>query len=109
MAQRTPGEIDAEIRTRSLVDPAFRTRLLQNPRSVLASEFGLELPENVTVQILEDTPDTAFIVLPYSGVLSRATEGATAADIVDSQCLMRVYSPLGTCTNTGTFWDPPDL
>jgi hypothetical protein len=41
----------------------FRTRLLENPGSVL-NEFGIVLPEGLTIKFLENTETTIHIVIP---------------------------------------------
>jgi hypothetical protein len=49
----------------SSTDPAFRARLLADPRSAIASEFGIVVPENFRVKFIEREPEVdALIVLP---------------------------------------------
>ena len=42
---------------------AYRSRVVREPRAVLA-EFGLELPDEVTVRVLDSTAVTRYLVLP---------------------------------------------
>jgi len=42
---------------------AYRSRVVREPRAVLA-EFGLELPDGVTVRVHDSTADMRYIVLP---------------------------------------------
>ena len=42
---------------------AYRSRVVKEPRAVLA-EFGLALPEDVTVRVHDSTADMRYIVLP---------------------------------------------
>lgn len=42
---------------------AYRSRTVKEPRKVLA-EFGVELPDNVTVRVHDSTADMRYIVLP---------------------------------------------
>ena len=42
---------------------AYRSRTVREPRKVLA-EFGLDLPEGVTVRVHDSTADMRYIVLP---------------------------------------------
>jgi hypothetical protein len=44
-------------------DPAFRKRLLADPAGTL-KRAGVEVPEGVTVHIVEDTATTVHLVLP---------------------------------------------
>jgi nitrile hydratase len=42
---------------------AYRSRAVREPRAVL-SEFGLKLPENVSVRVHDSTADLRYLVLP---------------------------------------------
>jgi len=42
---------------------AYRSRAVREPRSVL-SEFGLDLPDHITVRVHDSTADMRYIVLP---------------------------------------------
>jgi|SRR5581483_5085850 len=61
MAEQT---IQTQIVARALKDSAFRQEVLTHPKAVLAREFGLTLPDQVSIQVLENTPTTWHIVLP---------------------------------------------
>ena len=52
---------------------AYRSRTVREPRKVLA-EFGLSLPEEVTVRVHDSTADMRYIVLPRRPA---GTEGMT--------------------------------
>ena len=56
----------AQIWTRSLDDADFRARLLADPRSTLEDEMGLMLPENMQVNVVENTRHEYTIVLPVA-------------------------------------------
>jgi len=45
-------------------DDAFKARLLAAPAATLVTE-GVEIPEGVTVQVIEDTEDIWHVVLPW--------------------------------------------
>ncbi len=60
----TNSNIKQQVRARAIKDAAFRQALLSNPRAVLAKEYNIHLPENVTIRVLEDTPTLHTIVLP---------------------------------------------
>ncbi len=50
---------------RAWTDPAYKAKLLSDPHAALA-EAGVEIPEGVTVRIVENTADTSHIVLPVA-------------------------------------------
>ncbi|MCX5976233.1 MAG: nitrile hydratase subunit alpha [Coprothermobacterota bacterium] len=45
-------------------DPDLKKRFLENPAAML-KERGLEIPPEVTLRVMEDTPDVRHIVIPY--------------------------------------------
>lgn len=52
-----------ELVARAWSDDALRTRLIGDTTNVL-KEHGIHVPEAVTVRLLEDTPDTRYLVAP---------------------------------------------
>ncbi|HEY7124365.1 MAG TPA: NHLP leader peptide family RiPP precursor [Ktedonobacterales bacterium] len=60
----TQGTIQEQVLERALKDARFRQELLSNPRTVLAEEYQIHLPEYVTVRVVEEAPNTLTLVLP---------------------------------------------
>lgn len=72
--------------------PNYRRRLVRWPRQVLA-EFGLQLPEDVEVRVVDSNQKTRYIVLP---IRPEGTEGWTEdqlTEIVTRDCLIGVALP----------------
>ena len=44
-------------------DPAYRSRVVREPRAVLA-EFGLELPGEVEIRVWDSSAEVRYLVLP---------------------------------------------
>ena len=63
-------------------DEAFRNRLLTDPKSAIQQELDLELPASLSIQVHEDSAETAHLVLPPSSKLSE-TELAQVAGGLD--------------------------
>ena len=61
-AQAAQERLNA-ILARSATDPAFRQKLLADPRAAIAEATGRELPASYTVRFVENTAD-ATVVLP---------------------------------------------
>lgn len=57
-------DFEAKIVARAWADEAFRARLKADPRAVVAEETGIKVPESVTVEVLEETPEKAYLVIP---------------------------------------------
>ena len=58
------AEVERRLVERSLQDDAFRQRLLEDPRATMEQELGVRLPEEVQVRAVEETAQTAYLVLP---------------------------------------------
>jgi len=77
-------EVEDRLTSRAMNDPAFRQQLLDDPQSAVREELGVQLPSEVTIKVLEETPDTLYLVIPASleaapsGELSDAELGAVA-------------------------------
>jgi nitrile hydratase len=57
---------------------AYRSRAVHEPRQIL-KEFGLELPDHVTVRVHDSTADLRYLVLPMRPA---GSEGMTEAELV---------------------------
>jgi hypothetical protein len=68
-------ELEAQVIARAVQDPAFRARLLADPRAVV-SEMGLSVPPEVQIQAVEETAGQYYLVLP---ALERTGRHAGAA------------------------------
>lgn len=72
----------------------YRSRVVREARTVL-QEMGLELSDDVKIQVWDTTSDTRYMVLPYRPA---GTEGWTVeqlAAIVTKNCLIGVARPQG--------------
>jgi hypothetical protein len=65
-AAKGRGAVEEALIRRSLKDETFRQRLLANPKATIEQELGERLPADLKVQVLEETQDTVYLVLPPS-------------------------------------------
>ena len=61
--QMTRREVEDYLIERSLVDPEFRARLIEDPRKTL-SALGLPVGADVEIQVLVEKPGSFCVVLP---------------------------------------------
>ena len=66
-------EIEAEIVKRAWADESFRRDLLQDPKQVLEAEVarvveGFRFPDEMQVEIIEETAEKIVLVLPVNPV-----------------------------------------
>ena len=68
------AEMERRLVETSLQDEAFRERLLEDPKAAVEQELGTQLPEEVRVEVMEETADTAYLVLPFRSTESQETD-----------------------------------
>ncbi|WP_445634081.1 NHLP leader peptide family RiPP precursor [Nostoc sp. DSM 114161] len=56
-------EIEVQLLARAAQDSNFRSRLIADPKTVMAQK-GLNFPTNIQVSVLGETPDRYYLVLP---------------------------------------------
>lgn len=71
---------------------AYRSRTVIEPRKVL-SEFGLTLPESMTVQVHDSTADMRYLVLPMRPARTEALDEASLAALVSRDSMIGVAVP----------------
>jgi hypothetical protein len=63
---RTRSDVEARVVARAQTDEGFRERLKADPRAAIAEETGVTMPESVRIEVLEETPEKAYLVIPPS-------------------------------------------
>jgi hypothetical protein len=69
-------EIEAQVIAQAVQDPAYRARLLADPRVVFA-DLGLSVPPEVRIQALQETAEQYYLVLP---AVADRPSGASLSD-----------------------------
>jgi hypothetical protein len=88
-------DLEARVIARAVQDPAYRARLLADPRAAFA-ELGLSIPPEVKIQAVEETAGQYYLVLP---ALERAGRRA-GAGLSDSQ----LEAVVGGASSQVTSW-----
>lgn len=73
--QNTPKarkDIEASIIAQAWKDEAYKKELFSNSKAVIEQEFNVQLPSEMSVQVLEENPTTLYFVLPMHPDLSEA-------------------------------------
>lgn len=86
-------------------DPAYKTRLFSEPRAALA-EMNIEAPEGITLEVVEDTRDTMFMVLPASPAFVDTVSNETLDQIAN---LGLLYTLKPICGDRHANSDGPEL
>jgi hypothetical protein len=61
---RTRAQVQQRLSARASEDGEFRARLKSEPKVAIADELGIEIPEGVAVEVLEEEPGKIYLVLP---------------------------------------------
>ena len=69
MSEQTPQattrqEFEAKLIAKTWQDEAFKQQLINNPKAVYAQELGQEIPESLKIEVLEESANTVYLVLP---------------------------------------------
>ena len=65
MADVTRGEINDIVAQFATQNKEYRDKLMADPKSVLAKQMNQELPDWLNVQVVQETADTIYLVLPH--------------------------------------------
>ena len=71
---------------------AYRSRVVREPRAVLA-EFGLNVPDSVTVRVHDSTADLRYFVLPNRPEGTDGWDSERLAGIVTRDCMIGTAVP----------------
>jgi nitrile hydratase len=71
---------------------AYRSRTVVDPRGVLA-EFGVSIPDDVTVRVHDSTADLRYIVLPMRPKSTKGWSEEKLAAIVTRDCMIGTALP----------------
>ena len=72
-------ELEAQVLAQAVQDPAFRARLLAEPKAVFA-ERGLSIPPEIQIQVVQETAEQYYLVLPAAAA-RRAGASLSDADL----------------------------
>lgn len=63
--QMSRGEMQDLLIQFSTQNPDYRQQLLENPREIVERQFGYEVPDGVNLEAVEETANTAYVVVPH--------------------------------------------
>jgi len=59
-------DLEAKLIEKAMADEAFKRELMSNPKAAIAKEVGQEVPAELEIEVLEQTPTKLYLVLPMS-------------------------------------------
>jgi hypothetical protein len=72
MTQRS--EYEREVIKKAWTDEEFKQRFLSDPKAVIAEEIGETLPDNIELEVLQETENKVYFVLPINPIPNVAEE-----------------------------------
>lgn len=94
---KTASELQAYVLDRAVSDREFRSRLLADPKAVIAEELGVRIPESYTIRVPEESSSAVHLVLPPEARLN-----SEELSLVSGSVLSRRDS--GSPGNTPVSW-----
>lgn len=46
-------------------DTSFKRELIENPKMAIAENFGVQLPVDIEIRVLQENEKVLYVVLPY--------------------------------------------
>jgi hypothetical protein len=85
-AAPTRRELEAQVVARAWADESFRERLRTDPRRAVAEVTGVAVPESVEIEVLEETLEKGYLVIPVNRVAISDEQLDVAAGYDSSAC-----------------------
>ena len=79
----TAEEMRARIVDKAAEDADFRARLLDDPKGAIEEELGVAIPASMSIEVHEESVETAHLVLPPDSRLSEGDLQAAAGGTFD--------------------------
>jgi hypothetical protein len=57
-------QIEQRLVEKAMKDEQFREQLRVSPKETIEAELGIKLPQALNIHVLEEKPDSVFLVLP---------------------------------------------
>jgi hypothetical protein len=68
------ADFEKRLIDRANADAGFKQLLLNDPRAAVERELGMKVPSGANVKVLQETPDTMYLVLPLNGSNAELTD-----------------------------------
>ncbi len=74
-------EMRSKLTVKAMEDVDFRHQLVTDPKGTVNREFGIEIPENITIKMHESDMNTLHLALPSGPEISEEQLEAVAAGL----------------------------
>ena len=80
-AIQSSEEMRSRLTQKAFMDADFRDKLLSDPKGAISQEFGVEVPDNVNIQVHECDLNTIHLALPPKAELNEEQLEMVAAGL----------------------------
>ena len=92
----TRSELERKLIERAWEDENFKQELLSNPKAVFARESGQELAKDLEIEVLQETANKGYLVLPTNPASATTAEGELSEESLEAVAG-------GACVGRGSF------
>ena len=97
--EMTRGEIQDLLVKFAAEQPKYKDALSKNPKDVIYKQFGIQVPGNVKVQVLQETADQVYVVLPHVVAAGAELSDADLEAVAGGHTIVKEAE----CGGNGTF------
>ena len=65
MANQQRKQLEQQLIEKAMKDESFRKQLIENPCAAIEAVTGMKIPETIKIKVLEEDPQTVYLVLPF--------------------------------------------
>jgi hypothetical protein len=95
-------QLEQKLIEKAMKDDAFRQQLIENPGAAIEDETGMKMPEAMKIIVLEETPQTVYLVLPQ--VYNQETEMELSESELESVAGARYFPGKPINQQPNTLW-----
>ncbi len=83
-SMNTRFEFEKNLIERTWEDEAFKQELINNPKAVYARESGEEIPTNIEIEVIQETANKVYLVIPNNPAPAITAEGELSEEALES-------------------------
>ncbi len=83
-AMNTRFEFEQKLIQHAWEDQTFKQELLSNPKAVYARESGEQLPKDFEIEVIQETTNKVYLVLPNNPAAANTNEGELSEEALEA-------------------------
>jgi hypothetical protein len=95
-------QLEQKLIEKATKDESFRKQLIENPSAAIENETGMKIPEGMKIIVLEENPQTVYLMLPQ--VNNQETEMELSESELESVAGARYFPGKAINQQPNTLW-----